>query len=422
MLKAEVKKVLCSLTFLLFVICMVGTYCAQMLPDLKEAIAKPEQGQETYGTRIVENPDILMPAATEKLLSEYLTGYYQAYPFLFYKEVYLKEADEQKIADILQKLTGLTKEELDNFTDFVPGGYVQALDENGNVMARYQEVVLPEYTFSESISYEEFKGLMKQADKIIGGGSKYAAEELVSNFSTLPMTYEEALAEYEEVVTPEHIGASYTRLFCDYMGIFAALIAVFTAAFFWSTDQRAKVSEIIYSKKIGSARLVLWRIGGLMLCMVPVLLLPYLHMVIAVNGLYPGLSIQWTNAILLLLFWLLPELLFVTVLAALITETISPYLAIFLQGAWWYVALEMNGLVGDISKWTLILRHNTLGELSVWNNEFKDFLVNRSCYLGWSVLITVLLILEVDWKRKGRVCFDWKSIRKNHHKESAARI
>lgn len=419
MLKTEMKKVICSLTFLLFVICMVGTYITQMMPDLDEVITRPEPGQEIYGFRIEENADILMPAATESLLSEYLTGYYQAYPYMFYKEVHLKAADEKKMADILQKLTGLTKEELDGFTGFSPGGYTQSMDENGNMTVQYREAVLPAYTLSESISYEQFKELMGQADELIGGGSAYAVDKLVSHFSELPLTYEEALAEYEEIVSPEQIGAGYTRLFCDYMGIFAAVIAVFAAAFYWNMDHRAKVSELVYSRRIGTVRLVVSRICALMLCMVPVIVLPYVHMMFQVNGLYPELSIQWSKATLLMLYWLLPELLFVTVLAALITEIISPYLAIFLQGAWWYTALEMNELVGDISKWTLVLRHNSLGDLSAWNNEFGNFLVNRTFYLGCSVLLIVILVLVYDWKRKGKMNFGRKGVSRSAHKESA---
>lgn len=39
---------------------------------------------------------------------------------------------------------------------------------------------------------------MRKADKIIGGGSKYSDDNIVGNFSRIPKTYEDALAEYEQ--------------------------------------------------------------------------------------------------------------------------------------------------------------------------------------------------------------------------------
>ncbi|MGN0402764.1 MAG: hypothetical protein ACI4HQ_10990, partial [Acetatifactor sp.] len=265
MLKTEIKKVICSLTFLLFVVVMTGDYITQMLPMLEEPLSKPEPGQEYYGSVEVEDADVLMPAATESLLEEYLTGYYKAYPFMFYKEVHLKEADTEKVAEIICQLTGLSKEILDGFTEYQPGGYIKTMDENGNITGQYNEAILPDYEFNKSISYDTFRQLMEQVDEIIGGGSNYAAKNLVHNFSVVPMTYEAAVAEYEAITAGNHVGESYTRLFCDYMGIFLAVIAIFVAAFYWNMDRRAKVQEIVYSRRMGTGRLVLLRICALML-------------------------------------------------------------------------------------------------------------------------------------------------------------
>lgn len=422
MFKMEIKKVIRSLTFILFAVVMIGTYITQMMPELHDAVSKPEPGQDYYGSFTVESADILMPAATESLLAEYLAGYYQAYPVMFYKEVHLKEDDEKRMADILQKLTGLTKAELDQFTDYTPGGYVQSVDENGEPIVEYHEPVFPEYVFNKNISYEEFKELMEQADNIIGGGSKYASEKLISNFSNVPMTYEDALAEYEAITSENHVGESYTRLFCDYMGIFVAVISIFVAAFYWNMDHSAKVQEIVYSRKIGTVKLVLVRIGALMVSMLPVIMIPYIHMMIKVNSLYSDISIQWGMAILQMLLWMIPEILFVTVLSALITETISPYLSVFIQCAWWYTSLQMNDLVGDISKWDLIVRHNTLGDIVVWNNKWINFVWNRMIYFVLSIVITVILIAVYNLKRRGKMNFGLKSVKRSNRKKSVDSI
>lgn len=414
MLLVEMKKVVRQLAYLLFVVVMVVTYFTQMSSEFKAPITKPVPGAEYYGEMEVETPPVLMPAATESLIGEYLTGYYAAYPIMFYKEVHLKAADKERIASIIETLTGLTKEELDAFTDYEAGGYDVSVDENGNQMIGYKEAVMPEYQLSDDISYEEFKELMQQADEIIGGGSKYSEEYLVHNFSQIPMTYEDALFEYELIVTDENLGGAYTRLFCDYMGIFLAVMAVFVAASFWNLDQRAKTSDLIYSRNISSSKIVLERLGAMVLCMLPAIILPYFHMVVKVSGLYSELSICWWKNFLSMLLWLLPELIFVTVLSAFITELVSPFLSIFIQGAWWYMALEMNDLVGDINRWTLIIRHNSLGDITIWENEFSHFVFNRVYYSCLSMLLIGCLMVVYDLKRKGRMRFEPKIIWKNH--------
>lgn len=420
MLRIEKKKVIVSLTFLVFTVVMIGSYYTQMMPELKSPMEKPEPGQENYGSIEVEDPNIMMPAATDSLLGEYLTGYYGAYPFLFYKEVHLKEADTNKIAEILYQLTGLSKETLDGFTQYQPGDIVQTVDENGNPCMAYHEPSLPEYEFNTKISYEEFEELMAQADDIIGGGSRYATDKLNHNFSMVPMTYEDAVTEYEEMVTKDNIGTCYTRLFCDYMGIFVAALAIFVVAFYWNMDRRAKTQALIYSRTIGTAKLVLTRIGALIICMLPAVILPYIHMIFRVNSIYSGITIQWGEAVLQMLLWIVPEVMFVTALSAMITELISPFISIFVQGIWWYVALEKNALVGDISKWSLLVRHNTLGEIAAWNHEWSLFLWNRMFYLGLSFVVISGLIVMYDLKRKGKLGIGNKGVKRNHKKESVA--
>lgn len=416
MLKAEMKKVICTLTFVIFACCMVGTYITQMGPHLVETIEKPVIGQEDYGSKIVEEPTVLMPCAAKSLLCEYLTGYYRTYPYMFYKEVYLKSGDEEKLANILYELTGLSKTDLDSFTDYRPEVFFQAAD--GSVMK--MEAVLPDYSYNESLSYERFKELMEEADRILGGGSSYAFDKLVKNFSKLPMSYEDAIAEYEEVMNGKNLGESYTRLFCDYMGIFLAVLCAFVASFYWSTDKRTKTTELIYSKKCGTCRLVLLRIGGMLLCMLPVITLPYIHMVISANALYKDICIEWGGAVVTMLLWLVPELIFVTVFTALITELVSPYLAIFVQGAWWYMAVSTNELVGDVSKWSLIIRHNTLSDLTVWSNEFGDFVWNRVFYLCLSGVVIFVLLAVYAAKRRGVMNFEFKGFKRNCSKKSKA--
>ncbi len=402
MLTKEIKKCIFTFAYILFVSVMLFTYLTQVLPELEMQIRRPSLGADDYGGREVEIPEILMPAATESLVREYLQGFYVAYPFMFIKEVHLKADDTERIASIINQLTGLTKEELDSFAGF-------------EVNERPE---LPEYQLNENISYEDFRDLMRQADDIIGGGSKYSDKNIISNFSIVPMSYEDALEEYERIVTGKNLGLAYTRLFCDFMGIFLAIITVFTAASFWNMDSRAKLSDLIYSRNVGSCKLVITRILAVTITMLPVIVLPYLHMVIKVSAMYSGISISWLPAFGEMLLWLIPETVFIVVFAAFITEISSPFLAIFVQGVWWFISINGNDLVGSINKWTLILRHNSLGDIYVWEKEVGNFIWNRIYYSCLSIVLIFVIILIFDMKRKGKIRYESKIMVSSDKKKS----
>lgn len=395
----ECKKTVCSMVFILYIFTVIFMYVTQFNEVLEKPIGQPEAGQEQYGMIEKEIPEILMPAAIESLVTEYLSGYYGAYPFMFYKKINLTENDEKRMAEIIEKLSGLKKEELDNFSEFEPGGYKTVLDDNGKQMLKYEKAVLPEIKIPNDMTYEYFKELMKQADEIIGGGSKYDEKNLVSNFSNVSMTYEEALEEYKQI--NENIAESYTRLFCDYIGIILAIIPVFVCVFVWNIDEKSYIEQLVYSKKISSIKIILIRYLALVFCMAIPIIIIFVYSMIGVNNLYSDRSIHFLKAAGLALFWLMPSILCVTSLGALLSESLSPLLAIFVQGVWWYISLEMNKLTGSITKWTLIIRHNTLGDIQLFESQFENFLCNRLIYIVLSLICICITIFIYDKKRKG---------------------
>lgn len=397
----ECKKIMHSLVFWVFVAVMLFDYLTQFAPELERRMEEPAPGQENYGTMVIERPDVLMPAALQSLIGEYLQGYYAAYPIGFYKKVHLKEAECVKMAAIIEELSGLTKEELDSFTEYEPEGYAGHMDESGNLVSTYQEAVLPDYTLSENVSYERFKELMREADELLGGGSKYGEENLVANFSGIPMSYEDALAEYRENVTKEALGEVYARLYCDYMGIFLAVMPVFAAAAFWDMDRRAKAGALIYSRKASSIQIVGVRFMALLCCMMLPLLLTFPHTMFRLNGLYREIGIAWGKAVLLVILWLLPALMFADAFAVLLTELASPLLAVLIQGLWWFLSVQANQLTGSVTKWTLLIRHNQLGGGALFRSEWGDFLWNRTCYFILAIVCAGFEVLVFEWKRKG---------------------
>ena len=393
MLKTEIKKVIRSFSFILYAVAMIGMYYSQMGSYFENPITKPAPNQKEYGVTVVEKPEILMPAATGNLIQEYLTGYYVAYPYFFYKEVHLKGEEEEKIADILKKITGLSKEKLDTVL---------------------------EDDIEMKVSYTEFKKLMVEVDEIIGGGSAYAKDELVDNFSKMPMTYEEALDKYNQLVKQGNLEKAYTRVFCDYMGTFLPVLAMFVVAAFWNMDRKSKVQDLMYCRDMKTEKMVGVRLLALMVTMLPVFLLPYVHMLIKVSSMYNVGIMNWMKAAGELILWLVPSLVFVTGFVAIITEIISPILAILIQGIWWYIALTGTKLTGDISNCGMIIRHNSLEEITIWENQWSVFVMNRVFYVALGVILMIALVVVYDMKRKGRMNVEFKGFRRNHYKKSVA--
>ena len=217
------------------------------------------------------------------------------------------------------------------------------------------------------------------------------------------MDYASALAEYHVIMTNEEIGKAYIRLYCDYMGIFLAIMPVFAAAAFWDMDRRSRAEALIYSRKTSSVKIAGIRYAALVFCMMLPLLVTLLHAVICLNGLYPELDIVWWKGFWLAAFWLLPELMTVIALGVVVTELISPLPAFFLQGFWWDLSIGQNELTGTMTKWNLVLRHNSLAKLQIFQEEYQTFLWNRSFYLILAVGLIALEVFLLHRKRSGKL-------------------
>ena len=397
----ECKKIICSLTFLLYVVVIALMYGTQYGSALQAPKELPQPGQEWYGTKYEETEEIIVPAAVEQLINEYMKGDYKAYPFGLYKQVKLKEKDSARVAAIIEELTDLTRQEMDSFEDYAMGGYFASVDENGKESIVYRPPVLPEYELKD-VSYEHFKELMEQADEIIGGGSDYEVDTLISNFSGVPMTYEDAVKSYEILMADNNLTEGYLRLFCDYFGIDLAILPVFVCVSLWQQDKKNRMEALIQSREISSVKLLLTRYLALLACMMIPVLAMGLHAVSSIRGLYPELNLFFGSAIGMSALWLIPELMVVIALGALLTEVVSPLIAIFVQGAWWYMALEMKALTGDITKYALILRHNSLGDAALFQSQYDSCVWNRCFYFIVSVVLFAVTAFCYERKRKGK--------------------
>lgn len=401
----EMKKVVFSLTFLLYFAAVLAMYFTQFAPDCETVINRPQPGWESYGTTIKEIPEIIMPKAIDTLLTEYLYDSFEAYPFGFYKEVKLNEKKRAKMQEIICELTGFTGEELDRFTEFEAEERIFFYDDGQEEYEiPYQEAAFFEIKISDDLTYERFRELMRQADAIIGGGSRYSDDNIVRNFSVVPRTYEDALEEYNEIFEKDQITGAYARLFCDYLGIVVAVLPVFVAAAFVAFDRRSRMEQLIYTRKISSAKLIGLRYLALCVTMMIPVVLAAVIAQMRIASLYSGYEMNHSILFGYVLVWLMPNIMTAAAVGMLLTELTSPLLAVFLQGAWWILGINsQNGLTGKIGNFTLVVRHNTIGERALFLAERNVFIRNRMIYTLLSILMVLLTIMIYEKKRRGSI-------------------
>lgn len=411
----ECRKTLFSLTFLIYIIALIAFYITQFSPDSKDKLSPPAQGLEDYGTVAEEVPEILMPAAAEGLLTEYLRGYYTAYPIGFCKKVKLSEKKKTQMAEIITEITGITKQELDSFSDFDEGGMTMMPDGNGGYMPVVKETTLPDINISDNMSYKHFRELMRKADKIIGGGSEYSDNNIISKFSRIPRTYDDALKDYNDVIEKDRITGAYARLFCDYMGIIVSILPVFAAASLTNFDRKSRMEQLIYSRKISSSKLVFTRFSALVtILFIPIIILSFTAS-FSIMKLYPDSNTDFFAVPKMAVFWLLPNILFSSALGMIFTETFSLLIAVFVQGVLWFGSVMSNmELTGNISRFTLVCRHNSLYDRNSFIECYNKFIFNRISYTLISLLIIILTSWIYSMKRKG----DFNVIHKNFIRKS----
>lgn len=394
----ECKKVLFSLTFIIYFIAVLAMYYTQFDSD-SESVSKPVPGRSDYGTIVKEVPEILMPAAAERLVGEYLSGSFTAYPYGFIKYVKLKEKDKVRMAEIIYEVSGITQEQIDAYEGYDPGGYY--MDEDGNMM--YLAPNIPEVKIPDNLTYEHFRELMKEADKIIGGGSMYGDSSIVRNFSRVPRTYEDALAEYKQFMNEDRITIAYARLYCDYLGIAVSALPVFCAVALAHLDKKSRMAQLVYARKISSVKLIFTRFFSLITVMLIPVVITAVMAYMKVKSIYPSNDLDHLAIFNYALFWLTPNIMTAAAVGMLITEGISGLLAIFVQGAWWFASIfsGASGLTGNIKKFTLIMRHNSLMGHDVFTAQWSNIIFNRIFFTVFSLLAVALTAFIYDKKRRG---------------------
>jgi len=418
--KKECNQLLRSITYYIYIACLVFFYFGN-IGEL--TVSAPSPNEDFYDYRYIEEEEVIMSMALTDLAYEYDKNSFGTYPIGFYKEVILDEAERGKLADILEKTTGLP---IDNILEMLYKSWeIYNIDEESyNIDAESNaDQIVVEEPFElfpvTNLTYETFLIYMDEVDDILGGGSSYAAAK-VHKMAKIPLTYEEVLLDYETVIEEDKISNAYARLFCDYVGIVLGILPVFLAVTRCLRDKRSKASEVIFAKKVSSSMIILPRyVATVLMAILPVFILaisPVLQCLYYGESI--GAKVDGLAFITHIIGWLLPTILFSVGIGFVFTELTNSPLALLVQGVWWIVSIFMPmsyGLVGYVG-WSLIPRFNTVGSREIFVKVFHQLVMNRLGYTFIAAILVAATIFIYHIKRRGKLQLYGKIIRRSKSK------
>lgn len=386
-------------------------------PLLKE----PTTEDDFYGIKYVENPELIMRGATDKLLSEYNRNIYATYPLGYYKAVSLGEKEQQRVAEILCEITGLSKAQLSDIPEgyfpTVNGSIIHIPEEGtGSINSNGVSIAVPEEegeqqdkfsVFTPQVSYDIFKERMKEIEQMLGKGSSYSMKMLITYYGMEEMTYEEAQSEFTTMLEEDQLTGGFARLFCDVMSGGIGILPVFLVVFLWLKDLVTSSKEIIYAKKVSSFKLVISRYTtGVMIIILPVLLLSFESLIPLIKFAYQNnYNIDCFAYIKYIIWWILPTVMIVMASGTFFTILTDSPIAILIHIVWWVIDRGITDLTGGTTLTTLMIRHNTLREIETIKEQSCLILTNRLFYVMLSCLLLAMTVLILEKKRRGK--FEW---------------
>ena len=412
--RIELARILKSAVYLFMTAAIVLFACTQGIIPPGSALRKPEPNG-FYGMKPSSDPSLIMPEAAEALFRQYSENKYVTYPNGFYKVVRLNQAERKKMAEIIAELSTETSGILQKSGKNAGAGNNEIRISGENLQINDDgsfRIIMPdketpaepaEIQFNPEITWERFKDLMAEADKLLGGGSDFSETWMSHRFGRIPVTYEEALKDYELAVSCDKVTGSYARLFSDYMGIILGLLPVFPAVFLCMCD-RKNISPVLYTRCISSARFILARFLALATATIMPILLAGAVLTCIHAADYGLKNIDVFAYFRYAFFWILPTAMAAISVGLFFTTLTDTPAAIAIQLIWWFTDLlggnKLYSYFG-VRPLQLIPRHNGLGNVEAYISYLPDLVQNRIRILLLTVLLVIGTIYVFSAKRRG---------------------
>lgn len=436
----ECRQLLRSITFYLYLVILVLFYFSQL--STFTPLVKPQPGMKSYGADYAVDKKDIMDGTLGKLAYCFYTNSYTAYPMGFYKSVKLDEDEAARVAEIIEKDTGMDKNEITQFMqkyfneeadvnegpevfteNYGPDNYdMESYDPENFDDESYEAQpsddferrmqFWPDIPAVEGLTYDEFEKQMKEIDGLIGGGSDFAPSRLYMN-AEKELTFEDLQKEYEDTLYKDKISNAYAREFCDYLGIMLAILPVFLSATRALRDRRAKAAEVIYARKVSSAAVILSRyLATLLFALLPVIVLGAMVTVQCIYyGRGLGVDVDAFAFLKHIFGWLMPTAMTALSVGFFFTELTDSPIAVLVQGIWWmasnFMAFGKGTLEGSFGL-NLIPRWNTCGKYEKFTEQLPGLITNRIFYAAIALLMLAGTIIVYELKRKGKWEVPWK--------------
>ncbi|MDO4469574.1 MAG: ABC transporter permease [Bacillota bacterium] len=412
LLQKECMQTFKSLIYWIYVICVLLFFFTQMGSPEFDAKKPVKTADGVYGTVLSKDEKDIQEVLLGELAQDFYQDSWRTYPAGFIKYVKLNEKETQEIDTILEEMTGLTEEQRN------------MLIEKYEEEASAQPYETPDFRLSvkEDVSYEKFKENMKKVCSILGAGSFYE-ESKFSQGVEVAADYEDAVAEYNNLIEKDKFTRGYARLFSDYLGIVLGIMPVFVVVTRCMRDRRAKMQELIYVRKVSSASVILSRYISMVATMLLPVIFAALYTLMQCIGYTKGMdiAIDYLAFVPSVFVWLLPEIMVVSALGMFLTELTDTAIAVLVQAVWWYtsVFMQVGGLTSGNFGFHLVVRHNSVLDYQIFADHYQEFIINRAFYAGLALVFLALSVWVYSMKRKGAWDFYGK-IRRGSKRKSKA--
>lgn len=406
----ECRNILKTYIYYVFIAVTILFYISQMgittSEDLKTLLSPPTKIDLTteyapYGEKESTMSKEIMPKVAGNLYREYEENEYITYPIGFYKVIKLDDDETKKIEAILEEIIGQPIEAIKLLWEESSSGYL---------------------SISKDMTLDRFNNLMISIDKILGGGSAYG-EDFIDRFTSIPITYEEAVEEYEYMIQKDKLTNGYARLFCDYMGIVIGIFPIFVVVSTAIKDKRSKMEELVYFRETSSLKLVLSRYFSLVFMMIlPIIILGIKETITFISfANTENLSVDLFAFVKYIVWWILPTLMIVTAIGMFLTTLTDTPVAIAVELFIWFFNINNIQLTGDYPLLGLFVRHNNRGKGMLIAENFSKIMTNRLAIAALALLIVIVTVFIYEQKRRGKLGVrrkmgKWFSFNKNKPK------
>lgn len=447
----ECKKIAKSILYWVFVLALLAVSVFQYEPAVESELRRTDDPASVFyiasnGSYAEDRSSdeamehAMMMGATNRLIRNYRSNRYEYYPFGYVKEKTMSPQEQTVILEYLMELTGLSEQALTGATDGagdtsigdvpISGGDAFILEpgkgstnENGQFVAEpddWQYVpsdgASPEAPsqsndgFEIQVSFERFKEIMEEVNKLIGRNSYFSWTMLTlyyfgNDMEDKPITEQ----QHREFYEGDRVTGAFARYYCDSISLVALILPAFVIVDLMLRDKRRRMQGLTYPRTISSAKLICTRYAAsVCMTMLPILILPVKSLVVLMQ--YCGSIGVQADALAFVkytLAWVLPTVLLVMAISLLVTALLENYTAILLSGLIWLISKPTVDKLagGNYGLFDLIIRHNTLKGYGRMMENIQMLAANRIAISLAALALVGLAVLVYSRKRKGGLTF-----------------